>query len=883
MTAGAVFPLLDKPELFSRLAQGHGAGTVVVTPNQRLAHELAREFHEQQITRGLKAWETADILPFTAFVERLYEDVLYSAAAQRVPLLLTPVQEWELWQAAIRASDWSGMLLSPASAAEDCRHAWELAHAWGIADALGSFPGNEDAAAFVEWARSYSRRCARERGIDAARLPDIMAPLLGEPALRTPQWLVAYGYDVMPPQVCKFMQACEERGIGVRQCGPVPRYGHAVRATLPSAREELELSALWARDRLEAGAKRIGVVVADLGRRRKEVARVFGRVMHPAHNLPGAPQTLPPFNISLGAPLAQYPLPCAALAILGLAFEETRFEQASRLVRSPFIGAAQAELNLRAQLDARLRTRAPASLSLGKLVGLVEGAPLLRRHLEDLFRFARGQADGERSPAEWGRIFSDCLDVAGYPGERSLDSDEFQSLAKFNEVLAGFATLERVTPRLTCVRALARLRHLCTETLFQPQTPDAPVQVLGILESAGLEFDALWVSGLTDDAWPIPARINPFIPPALQRKAGIPDAAAETSLAHARKITAGWLAAAGEVVISHPAMEQDRVLLPSPLINAIAPGTPAISARSRYRDLIFATRRIETLPDGRAIALPTREPRGGTRILADQAACPFRAFARHRLSAQALEAPQAGPDARTRGQMLHALMKALWEKLRDSDALAHDCTAAIEDAARLAVAQAELDEPFAALERQRLAKLAASWLAIERGRPAFEVVAVEQPRKLKVAGLELKGRIDRLDRLASGGYALIDYKAGRPNPNEWMGERPDDPQLPLYALSAQEDIAALAFAKLKTGEMRYMGFSRGNEAIPGVKAALDWEALVADWSAELELLGREFAGGDARVAPKKGLQTCRYCDLQTLCRIYEKVNVLAEEGEDEGG
>jgi ATP-dependent helicase/nuclease subunit B len=78
--------------------------------------------------------------------------------------------------------------------------------------------------------------------------------------------------------------------------------------------------------------------------------------------------------------------------------------------------------------------------------------------------------------------------------------------------------------------AIANLRRLCADTLFQPESPDAPIQVLGVLESLGLEFDALWVSGLTDDVWPMRARPNPFLPPALQKKAGIREASPEATL-----------------------------------------------------------------------------------------------------------------------------------------------------------------------------------------------------------------------------------------------------------------------------------------------------------------------------------------------------------------
>jgi RecB family exonuclease len=224
-------------------------------------------------------------------------------------------------------------------------------------------------------------------------------------------------------------------------------------------------------------------------------------------------------------------------------------------------------------------------------------------------------------------------------------------------------------------------------------------------------------------------------------------------------------------------------------------------------------------------------------------------------------------------------MKELWTELKGSEGLKGDVAPAIEKAAAAAVKELGLEEPFASLERKRLAKLARAWLEVEGERAPFEVVALEEKRKLRVAGLELNGRIDRMDKLASGGHAVIDYKTGRTTPQEWLGERPDDPQVPLYALNA-EDVSAAAFAKLKAGEMRYMGFSRAKDAIPKVQTAKNWDSLVAGWKQELEALGSGFAAGEARVDPKRHLETCRKCDLQPLCRVYERVNALEEEGEE---
>ena len=75
--------MLAKPELFARLAAGAAAQSTVVTPNRRLAQALAREFDAFQMQKGLKVWEAPDILPFSAFAARLYEEATLFAMPSR--------------------------------------------------------------------------------------------------------------------------------------------------------------------------------------------------------------------------------------------------------------------------------------------------------------------------------------------------------------------------------------------------------------------------------------------------------------------------------------------------------------------------------------------------------------------------------------------------------------------------------------------------------------------------------------------------------------------------------------------------------------------------------------------------------------------------------
>jgi hypothetical protein len=271
--------------------------------------------------------------------------------------------------------------------------------------------------------------------------------------------------------------------------------------------------------------------------------------------------------------------------------------------------------------------------------------------------------------------------------------------------------------------------------------------------------------------------------------------------------------------------------------------------------------------EGNAPPLEDLRVRGGARVLADQAACPFRAFARWRLGAEPPESPAPGPDAAERGLLLHSLMKALWGELKGSASLKEDLEAPIRKAASIAVKDSGIEGRFAALEEARLAKLAREWLEVERTRGEFEVKALEEKRPLRAGGLQLSGRIDRLDRLASGGHALIDYKTGRAKRSAWEGERPDEPQLPLYAVNAPEPIAEVAFAKLRAGEMGYVGVSASTE-------------LLSRWKDVVDTLGHAFASGEASVDPKHLYRTCRHCGLEPLCRVHEKLSGL-QEGDEE--
>jgi len=147
-----------------------------------------------------------------------------------------------------------------------------------------------------------------------------------------------------------------------------------------------------------------------------------------------------------------------------------------------------------------------------------------------------------------------------------------------------------------------------------------------------------------------------------------------------------------------------------------------------------------------------------------------------------------------------------------------------------------------------------------------------------------------VDRLADGSLAVIDYKTGaNADVKTWLGERPTLPQLPAYVQAlGPARVGAVAFARLRVGETGYAGLAREAVLFPGLKVpgtrgaprgCDSWDGLLADWQRRLEVLSREYAGGDARLAADPA-RSCEYCHLRALCRIAESDAANGDEDSD---
>ncbi len=900
---------------YSQLAK-LGPGSLVLTGNLRLARFLQEQYGQIQIAAGHEAWEQPKILHWQSWLNQSWQEIEHLSEAR----LLSEAQARLVWEQAISAESEHLSLLNLHASAKSAQQAWLLLHDWVLTLTDLGTAADEDVLVFKAWARVYSEKCAQRHWLDEARLAEHLYYSIAADQLSLPSEVLLAGFEEPSPIQQKIFDQFKAKGLAVGQLQENNQPGKQYRLSLPTTRDEIQAAAQWAKQCLtNEPAAKVAIVIPQLASVRADVARILDQELCPAVSLPGNQDQVRPYDISLGLPMSQYPLVFDALLMLECLQHRMSLEKVSRLLASVFIGHGEQnsehpdetntgnETNARALLDAWLREQGSTHVRIDLLARLAKGldkngtvgphaCPQLATRLSALLEL-KESSPTRQSSHDWAKHFTKTLNIFGWPGDRPLNSAEFQTVERWRKLLEIFAGLESISGLVTLHEAMGQLRNLANETIFQPESEAVAITVLGVLEAKGLTFDYLWLLGLDDETWPQAPRPHPLLPTRLQRELAMPHASAERELEFSRYLTNVLLNSASEVVVSSPEREDDKKLRPSPLIMEIPEATREkiiTSVPEDYIQTIHKQGSLELLTEDQPPPLSTGADgvsgRGGTGLIKHQANCPFSAFARYRLGAQPFADNQAGLSAMERGSLVHRVLELLWGELKNQanllklsdEELNTTITSSIEQAIN---EQARFNpetftKRFVEIETVRLTRLISQWLELEKQRPPFKVVAPEEQQFVTIAGLTLKLIIDRIDELENGDRLLIDYKTGANNNlNNWFDERPREPQLPMYSYLGNETgqpPAALAFAQLVPGDLRFIGLGDRDGISNGIKdissddkrGAADWSTQINDWKNVLERLAREYVDGVAVVDPKDD-NSCTYCPYPELCRINE--------------
>lgn len=929
-------------------AQFDARRSVILTPNKRLSRFFIDQYAAKQTSN---AFVSLPCLAVNVWIHQLWQELEF---IDDHPLancsLLSSFQENLLWEKILTQHPDTPPLINTRATAKQAQSAWRLMHDWQLEpqELIAAAKLLDDPFIFRSWYQEFERICQQKQYLSVAQVPGLLtkrlaallnshngvpgqlaalreqAGALGLLARRLPEHIYLYGFDELIPANQQLLAELEQCGVRVSTLELKVAHTVVQRCEYATAEQELLAVTRWAMEKIAAQPDIVlGVVVPDLPAQRSKIERVFMQAFEPQYIFPQQPQHSTGFNISTGEPIAQVPVIATALTALSCHAEYLELPPLSLLLRSPFVGQCE-ELSLRTLWDGHLHQLGEFELSFQKFKSLIselsakvnpstinnphettdpaaitaQTADFYQRLIQfDVLRKAHKKK--QHYPSQWCAIFIEQLKAWGWPGNRQLDTLEYQQVQNFYVALEEFAGLDFLLGRVDQTQALEVLTTALKQTPFHAQTRQSPLQILGLLEAAGLAFDELWVLGLDDDTWPPAAKPNPLLPLKIQRELNLPQSSPEREFHFAQQLIQRLTQCSLHLTASSVASKGDKKLSASPLISHFPlREVPSLEVNSYQQDL-FASRKLSSSLDFCGPRIVDLESiRGGSQILKSQATCPFQAFARYRLHTSEISVPTLGLNALERGNLVHKIMEIIWRVLQDQAqllALNDDALMALitqaSTQALMDIRQKQVAGPqFLHIEAQRLGKQVFKWLQLEKQRAPFTVLFNEGRKTLKLEKMPIQIRYDRVDELSDGSLFVLDYKTGTNALNDWAGVRPNEPQVPLYAIANAKRVAGAAFGQISADTIGFNGVGEDNAIAPGLSAAdklpkidlpATWQAILQHWEIVLARLAREFLAGFAAVDPKHPPTSCRYCELHALCRIREQFDFDAPNAQEE--
>mgnify|MGYP003392285348 CR=1 FL=1 len=386
------------------------------------------------------------------------------------------------------------------------------------------------------------------------------------------------------------------------------------------------------------------------------------------------------------------------------------------------------------------------------------------------------------------------------------------------ELLADIEGQAGSGPSLVDPQSLAPLlRTLMDDIAVRPPQGGHPrLAIYGLIEARLQTADLMILGGLNEGVWPGQPAPDPWLAPRIRTELGLPGLDRRIGLAaHDLASALG----APEVLITRSRRDAKSPAIPSRFwlrLEAMSGGLP------RARDLEGWATALDTPatydPANRPepiVPADLRPKRISVTEVDRLKADPYAFYARRVLGLEALDAVDADPSAAWRGTAVHAILEA-WAK---EDRCAPD---QLHARAMAMLRDARTHPMMRALWQPRLIE-AIDWIVFKMGEQADtgrSVLMAEESGVITIAGVELRGKADRIDRLGDGGLGIVDYKTGKP-PSAAAVRAGYSLQLGLLGLIAErggfDGIAGTA------GAFEYWSMARSGEGFGKVSSPVDPE------------------------------------------------------------
>jgi probable DNA repair protein len=904
-------------------------GAVVLVPTRGLQHSLSQQYAIQQIAAGRSVWQTPQILVWDDYIEQLWNANKHTF--ENAYVRLDTAQAFLVWQQVIVAAkkkDDELVLLNEQQTASVVQRSWKLMHKWRTrqvhtkeSDGEKSLREDIDSKAFTQWCQDYAQKLSKNNWIDSVQLENVIIDSTSELNGLPAEIIFAY-FDLVTSNQKIHIHACQQSGVFVQQHSVDSLNSKQVEAKQAQLRsihhwryqnEEQELKHVCqqAKHTLETEVDaKIGIVIPQLSEQRARIDQIARAIFYPDKSPLECQQQDLAYRFSLGRPLNKIAYVHAMLTALALMKNTFRYQELSFLLLSEWWPFHKGQEQNFLDLNRALKQNRCAWLSWETVLEISQKTQPEAIELHDCFQslisfrektcVAKGQLSGKNNSGqfkrarEWQSIFSEWLKLLSWQ-ENDLDSWHYQAHESWLETLEVFVGYDLVQGEIGLSRALRSLNSLCLDKVYMRQAKAEPILISGVLEGIGQQVDYLFVTGM-HETYPPPMKVDPFISSMDLEEQDYPFADKATEFRYEQNKLESLLAGGNQVHISYASQQLEG----------------EYTATTLLRDKVFIDVEIENVEQkpnlfqleeytdtqGQA-CMNSAGIRGGSKVFENQSNCPFKAYVEHRILRQIDDEPEFGLDARDAGVVVHSLLENIWRELGSYSTLSRLGEQQLKQLISRHV-ESYLNDPAASfqydrkvllqLEKPRLNNLLFEWLVLEQEQRslAYSVIGRETSIQSEFGGIPINLVVDRIDQTDSGECIVIDYKTGQAELSVWQGERPKTPQMPLYALAldkhSQYNIKGIAFAKVKTNECSLLGVTEIEgvgaqiKTMPHTAKSMTWQQQIDAWHENLSHLAAEFLEGFAAVEPLK-VNTCDYCDLDSLCRINQ-LRVQTGQGEE---
>ncbi|MDI6854228.1 MAG: PD-(D/E)XK nuclease family protein [Deltaproteobacteria bacterium] len=870
------------------LLQESGPDTLIIIPHQRLARQIWSRQRQQNLASGRAAWEPLPCLTLGAWWRELYRQLW------RPESPAPAMKRWALWLRALEAG--------PAIEGVQLDFAW----ARGLDEAYDTLARHQlpltapqfGDSPLTAWRRQVTRifeELLKEDNLLApVQMADILLQALDAGRLRLPRQILAAGLDMPAPLEEAWLAAVARhtKVVRLQVRGNPETVRHAW--VFANAAEELE----WVAAELvrishtqAAPLHRVAVTSPVMDEYAPRLRRILGELLGPEEQENGWA-----YNFSAGPRLADTPFWAAALLPLRFAALGEHREDLVALLCSPYYGAFKEQRSVLAQWDRVFREgrlNQGWSIFLRAVEGKFRADGRLLQTLGQAFAALSGNS---RPIQQWLAGLRESWRLLGFPG--GLNGQEALQHRRLLDLLGHLSqALENET--LSAAQFLEWLSHGAREVrLPGPGVQEAGVQVLGLLEMRGLDFDRVFCLGLNSGSLPAPPRPLVLLSPEERQKVLGGTYASQHDFA--ANLYANILGCAPRLTLTRPHLVNDEEQVGTPLWPGRwqeAPNWKPVLSRPQAAWLLAApVRAAFTVPrcgqtsctsdEPINVALP---PELSISQLQTALACPGRFLFEVLLGIQDLPDIEAGIPPPERGSLLHKavalFVKRFQEVLAERGWQDDEAARILEESVRELLGPNLSDLHWQAELHRWLGNgdlcpgLLPAWLNLEKERYLQGWRWVEA--ELDFQGLSkpgwpfaLKGRIDRLDCRPEGCELMVwDYKSGAIPAANRIFEQLEEFQLPGYLAAVKQGLVEglqdilhhragfICLKSVRDRDLKHQDFGR---------SARHWEEVLQVWGNMVEAAARRLKNGDFRPDPYPApvahkLGACEYCPYPLLC------------------